>query len=338
MPLAIFQSFTNIPSESQTYAPTMLVDIEDSYGAISIVKDQSIKFVHDIDIERKRLSEEENTMRDLVSEIETSLNYYETMPSHDEKIENIVLFMDGADCDTILDKLNRHLNIQIIRPYTHEYLKSYAKEKISYDLLAYSATGAIINNDKSINLLPLQKPEVLKLKKQLVVALLCVFTIALLSVFVNLLLEVKRNSITRQEDLIRQGAAASDAQILRERARIEASKAQLTTQVDATASIVNSTVRVDWVRVLQEISAIIPENMWLTDFTWKESNDAYFSGAALDYDSVFKFRNNLTDSQYFDSVKLISIQNNEAKNLLLLRFEIQCKISREASRRQGVNQ
>jgi len=128
------------------------------------------------------------------------------------------------------------------------------------------------------------------------------------------------------EKKLEQKFRSSLFQRLGSRSSMEADIVRLKTQADIARSIVNSTQRVNWSGVLREISAMIPKTMWLTDLAWEEGDEATFDGVALSYDAVFRFRDALTESPYFDSVKLASLRISKTEGRSLVQFQILCGI------------
>jgi Tfp pilus assembly PilM family ATPase len=318
--------------------PAMLVSVEESTGTIAVVGDEVIQFVHSIEIGSDALSRDGKALEELADEVRSSLSYYQTASPQERRIENVILFMDGADSGHISETLSRYLSMPVSNPrlleipaYAQGYggFSPFGDHTMNYGLSSCAAIGGAArattgNNDGNIDLLRSQKLETARSRNKVSIFLLCLFSMILLSVCANFLLEAKANSMMKR--LIQQNGGGSGIQALEEMSSIEADAARLEAQVDMTRTIINSTKRVDWAEILREISAIIPKTVWLTDFSWKEGDDATFDGVALSYDSVFKFRDTLTDSPYFGPVTLVSIQSSKIRDHSLVRFEMGCGV------------
>lgn len=345
-PLAILRALTNGQLSGRMHEPAMLVMVEESGGAIAVVRDEVIRFIHSIESGSDGLSGVGNTLEELAGEIRSSLSYYQTANSPQEgKIEEITLFIDRADSDHICERLSGHLNMPVVgashaSPLLETAGDHIKDQKMNYGLSAYAAIGAAARatangNDGSIDLLRSQKLKTAGLRSKVSILFLCLFSMLLLGISANLLLKAKANSIIEQVVSANQPALGSQqtgggsgTQNLRDISSIEADVARLKAQADMTQALVNSTKHVDWAEILREISAIIPKTMWLTDFSWKEGDDATFEGVALSYDCVFKFRDTLTASPYFDSVRLMSARNSTMRDRSVVQFEIVCGIRR----------
>jgi hypothetical protein len=356
MPLAILRVLTNGQLSGQMHEPAMLVTIEEAGGTAAVVRDEAIQFMHSIESGSDGLSGDPNALEGLADELRLSLSYYQTTspqggidtgfdtasPTQPEgKIEEIILFIDRADSDYICEGLKGYLGVPVVGARhaspletTDEHVR---EQTVNYGLSAYTAIGAAArvgagNNAKSIDLLRPQKLKTAALRNKVSILLLCVFSMLLLSICANLLLRAKANCVMQQVISAARvpayaGTGGNDTRLDGHSENMEADVVLLETQVDMTRAITSSAKYVDWTKLLREISAIIPKTMWLTDFSWEEGDNATFNGVALSYDSVFKFRDALTDSPYFDSVRLISAQNtDEMKSRPPVEFEILCGI------------
>ncbi len=205
---------------------------------------------------------------------------------------------------------------------------------MDYGLSAYAAIGAASRvqtsgSDRGINLLAPQSTMAAGLKRKMSVVLVCIISVAFLSICASLILRVMAGSLMNRALSIQQNGEISSFQTYRELAAIETEAALLKTRIDATRAIINSAKHVDWGELLQEIGALVPENMWLNEFSWEDDDDLSLGGYALSYDSVFELRDTLTDSRYFSSAKLVSAKKSEIKSRMFVEFEIICGIRQE---------
>jgi Tfp pilus assembly protein PilN len=110
---------------------------------------------------------------------------------------------------------------------------------------------------------------------------------------------------------------------------IEESITLLKARIEVTDVAMNSIKWANCARLLQEIRALVPGTLWLTNLRWQEDRNVVFGGYALSYDSVFKFRRSLIESPYFGPVKLIFIRSTELAGKSIEQFEIQCGVKTE---------
>ncbi len=83
------------------------------------------------------------------------------------------------------------------------------------------------------------------------------------------------------------------------------------------------------VRILDEISTIIPKRVWLTNISQMQ-NMMHFSGKSTDHKEVAIFMKNLESSPFFNKVELIVINQvaeKEATGALVMQFEITCEFN-----------
>jgi type IV pilus assembly protein PilN len=75
------------------------------------------------------------------------------------------------------------------------------------------------------------------------------------------------------------------------------------------------------VEILDELSLIIPEKVWLTSLNNK-GDDLVLEGLALDNTTIATFMKRLQASTHFDNVSLVLSQQEGGKH----KFSITCKI------------
>lgn len=335
IPTAILRALTSGQQDQ-----TILVSIEESNGVIVGVSNGTIQFIHSIEIGRERLAEDEGFFEELLAELNSSLDYCNTKFRAEAAIREIALFMDGANSSYICEKLEERLDVSVVCPELEKAADEHIEaQTIDYGLSAYAAIGAASrvktsDSDGNINLLSPQGATIIGLRKRVSVVFVCMIAMALLSICASSLLEVMSRSTMERALSIQQNGGMSDLQILREVADIEAEAARLVDQINVTNAIMDSVRYVDWGELLQEIGAMVPENTWLSEFSWEDNNNnnLSFSGSALSYDPVFEFRDTLTNSPYFDSAKLVSAKKSETKGRLFVEFEMLCEMGQETTK------
>ena len=339
IPLAILRIPTDHGSGNQTQNTKMVVCIEKGSGAIMAVQNKTIRFIHSVEGESERLSEDPSTLGELADELRSSLSYYQTTFPSAERIEEIILFMDGANNVHICDGLGKLLNMPVIVGGNASPLLEMADAHIQdramdYGLSSYAAIGTaaramVGDDDVNIDLLHPKRFKTSNLKNAVFKALLCLISITLLSIYANIFLNAKASSIKNRMLSTWQSEGSSEPrlpQILSETSCMETDVRQLETQIHVNKAITDSNRRMNWAGILIEISSIIPKTMWLSNLSWRDSRDARLSGFALSYDSVFGFRDKLMDSPHFDSVRLVSVRNGKLEVHSFIEFEIHCRI------------
>lgn len=333
VPISTLRTFTSGQSDNQMNAPAMLVNVEESEGTIAVIQDEVIQFIHRIETGTDMLSGDENALEGLTGELKSALDYYQTSSSESsdrEDLKEIILFMDGVDSDYICRELGERLVIPISSPLSLETADENAKtQAIEHSLSAYAAVGAAIRTSKSdgiINLLRPQRIEKSSLRNKLAIFCLCFSSIILLSICANFFLNAKAEAIIQNIVSTQQTHGGLDTQEWIEMSVIKANTSELESQAKIVKAAIGSTRRVRWSRIIQEISMIIPTTMWLTELSWEEEDDITFNGVAMSHDSVLRFRDTLTDSSFFDSVRLVFARNNKIGGIQLVKFQMVCRI------------
>jgi len=79
-------------------------------------------------------------------------------------------------------------------------------------------------------------------------------------------------------------------------------------------------------RYLDELNKVIPEKLWLTEFTEK-GGSVSVRGVALSEKKVAEFMRNLTASEFFDRVDLVQTAQKEQQGLKLQDFQLTFQIT-----------
>jgi type IV pilus assembly protein PilN len=77
--------------------------------------------------------------------------------------------------------------------------------------------------------------------------------------------------------------------------------------------------------VLDEVSSLKPEKMWLESFK-KDGSRLGIEGIALDDETVANFMTNLRKSSLFKSVDLVVSERSEQSKIMLKKFTLSCEI------------
>jgi len=105
---------------------------------------------------------------------------------------------------------------------------------------------------------------------------------------------------------------------------IQEKKAELKTKLDIIEMLKKQ--KIGPVRILDEISTIIPKRVWLESLNQVEDM-LHFSGMATDHKEVAILMKNLESSPFFSNVELIYIKqvaDKEGNGALVMQFEINC--------------
>jgi type IV pilus assembly protein PilN len=175
-----------------------------------------------------------------------------------------------------------------------------------------------------INLLPVraaQKKE--KLRGQIVVVGLCGVVALLLCVgsylHINMKIEAERAEVSRME---------SDISALKKKIGEVGRFKKLQEELKGKLEILDKlkSDRSGPARYLDELNKIIPEKLWLTEFTEK-GGTVTVKGVALSEKNVAEFMRNLTTSQMFDKVDLVQTAQKDSQGLKLQDFQLTFVIS-----------
>jgi type IV pilus assembly protein PilN len=175
-----------------------------------------------------------------------------------------------------------------------------------------------------INLLPVraaQKKE--KLRGQIIVVVLCLVVVCLLCVgtflHINMKIDAERAEVARME---------SDIQSLKKKigevGRFKKLQQELKGKLEILDKLKDD--RSGPARYLDELNKIIPEKLWLTEFT-ERNGSVSVKGVALSEKNVAEFMRNLTTSQMFDKVDLVQTAQKDKQGLKLQDFQLTFVIS-----------
>ena len=332
MPTSILRTLISGQPEEETQSQAMLVGIEENGGIIIGVLNGTIQFIHAIESGSTRLLEDENSLDELVDELGSSLSYCNMKFTGAAEINEITLFMDGEDSSRIRVELESRMGIQITCPQLQDTGND---QVMAHGLSAYAAIGVASRvktggSDGSVNLLSPQGDATVGLRKKTSILLSCLIFIMILGIGVSSLLKAKARSIMKNALSVQQSGEIFSLQVYKDLSNIEAEAAQLKEQIAETKAVVGSVKYADWGELIQEIGGMVPRNMWLDEFSWKEEDDLSLNGFALSYDPVFEFRDTLTDSLYFDFVRLAFAKKSEIKDQLFVKFRLLCGIKQGA--------
>jgi type IV pilus assembly protein PilN len=175
-----------------------------------------------------------------------------------------------------------------------------------------------------INLLPVratQKKE--KLRGQIIVVILCVVVVSLLCVgtylHINMKIDAERTEVARMENEIN-----SLKKQIGEVGRFKKLQEELKGKLEILDKLKND--RSGPARYLDELNKIIPEKLWLTEFTEKNGTVSV-KGVALSEKNVAEFMRNLTTSAMFDKVDLVQTAQKENQGVKLQDFQLTFVIS-----------
>jgi len=334
IPLSIIRAYSNFVQPSQDNKTSMLIIIEEEHGMIAILRDKTIKFVHDIEIGRKEL-ELTKDLTELLIEIRSSIDYYgKTFPGEAD-ISEIVVFTNRLENFDLIDNLRSKINITVTEPALPvEVLAQFGDQVRDNTLSVFSAIGSALHDfvgreNISINLVPGKKEvKISRVRAKLTALALTLVSVVLIFITGTVILKVMTNSVENKIIVLKQ-EVMSEIPNQAELSALEESISQLKARIEITDVAMNSIKWANCARLLEEIRALVPSTLWLTNLRWQEDKNVVFSGYALSYDTVFDFRRSLIESPFFDPVKLIQIQTTELSGQSVERFEIQCGVKTE---------
>jgi Tfp pilus assembly protein PilN len=333
-PLAALRAVTNLPGnlpETQPDQPFMLVTIEENVGMIIIVRDKTVRFIHDMEIGTGNLQSERD-FRETVRELRSSVDYYHNTFTDEGRIENIVLLTDGSEGVDAREILERLLGLPVAEPGA----ASGDAEVASHPLSAYAAIGAAtreaIRDDSSVNLLSTGRPWVASLRKRVVLLCVMVMFLAFLATGARVYVGMKADDVERDLITLQEQQKRVEAEAVTQIPVIQAGIESLKAQTEITDAAMKSVRWGDHAKLMEEVRSIIPKDVWLTSLSWS-GNSVSFSGYGLSpdatWESVFRFRRALWAAPYFDPVDLNSISDAQIGGYPVARFQIQCGVIRD---------
>lgn len=333
-PLSIIRAYSNYVLSSEDSKTSMLVIIEEEQGLIAILQDKVIKFVHDIEIGRKEL-ELTRDVSELLMEIRSSIDYYAKTFPGEADIDDIVVFTNKLENFNLIENLRSNLNIKIGEPVLPtDVLARFGDQARNNTLSVFSAIGSALHDfvskdNISINLVPGKKEvKISRVRAKLTALALALVSVVLIFVAGTIVLRMMTRSVEDKIIVLKQ-QALTEIPNQAELSALEESISQLKARIEITDVAMNSIKWANCARLLEEIRALVPSTLWLTNLRWQEDKNVVFSGYALSYDTVFNFRRSLIESPFFDPVKLIQIQTTEFSGQPVERFEIQCGVKTE---------
>lgn len=111
--------------------------------------------------------------------------------------------------------------------------------------------------------------------------------------------------------------------VIAEVEKFKKDKAELQSKIDAIQKL--QTQRSGPVKMMDELSSIIPNRLWLTSFN-EASKNVKMEGAAVDGVTIANFLEKLNQSKYFQDVKLVKVTQGMQGNSKVLVFVINCRI------------
>lgn len=153
-----------------------------------------------------------------------------------------------------------------------------------------------------LNLLPLKETERAIGRRQQVSILALGVTLALLIMVVPFLVQGRRlATLNAQIDELNHEIQQYNAQV-KEVRDLERLKKELQTKLQVIQDL--NRKRIGPSRVLDDLSAATPDNLWLIDFG-ENNGQATVTGLALDNETIARFMRQLQDSPYFHAVDLV---------------------------------
>ena len=185
-------------------------------------------------------------------------------------------------------------------------------------------TGCGLN----VNLLPPETADVKSAKKQ---ALLIANTAAVVFVFMVLCtgffdLRVKGvNNTIKQIQRTKQGRSIQN--LLAEQALLNEKIDDLGENFSSMDNILQGTAFVNWCKILNEISAVTPKTVRITNLLSEDSTKVLFKGQALTYESVHLFVEMLNGCEQIRSASLVGTEKDQERGGLVT-YSIRCLLNK----------
>lgn len=175
-----------------------------------------------------------------------------------------------------------------------------------------------------INLLPVraaQKKE--KLRGQLIVVVLSVVVVSLACagayLHINMKVDAERAEVNRK-----QGEISALKKKIGEVGRFKKLQAELKDKLEILDKLKKG--RSGPARYLDELNKIVPDKLWLTEFTEK-GGTVSVKGVALSEKKVAEFMRNLTASEFFGGVDLVQTAQKSQQGLKLQDFQLKFQVT-----------
>ncbi|MBI4845770.1 MAG: type IV pilus assembly protein PilM [Candidatus Omnitrophica bacterium] len=283
---------------------------------ISIHEVEKIKVAHGLNNTSAYYEKIAELLKQFTAQIERSFGYYKAQ-FHIERINRIVIYGGG----TILSNLDKFLSeelgifVEIGNPLNGLLFDTKAIENINeFSTLFSLSIGAALNSGavKRINLLPVEfrKDTSLQVKKTTIRVIPAVALVMMLLIYLFL---IKSEKVLSQEKVEKEKIISEWK-----------SEQELHRRFDFLTSpkIVNKS----WVDILEGISSVIPENVWLNSITLNDSQKILIlNGAGKQSILIIEFVRKLESLPLLSSVKLESVEEKGEKNMPHIYFKIKAE-------------
>jgi type IV pilus assembly protein PilN len=154
-----------------------------------------------------------------------------------------------------------------------------------------------------INLLPVREVEqAVSRRNELTLAGAAVLATLVLVLLVHVAQSERLNQVSERITQL-EGNLEKIRKQNKEIEKLERQKADIKEKIRVVELLTSPDRRAAAVHVLDDLSSSIPELLWLTDFTEKESA-AKITGRAMDNQTIAAFAHNLANSRYFQKVEI----------------------------------
>jgi len=169
-----------------------------------------------------------------------------------------------------------------------------------------------------INLLPRERVQ----RRPLGTPVLFVVVLAVLlplAIGASLWMEARNRAVERQvAEVNRQMDALRDqvrrVEDLRRQLELARRKSDLLKSLEA--------ARVPWDAILEELRAVLPQDVWLTQIELQEAGAMTFNGYGLSYTSVARFMVSLEGSELFRNIDMLSSQTQAVAGRQVVSFSL----------------
>jgi type IV pilus assembly protein PilM len=259
----------------------------------------------------------------VLEEIRASLEFWETQ-SPDQAMSRIVVTGGGGRSPEVLNRLERLVGIPVVGgdPFRHVDGRDVDSDTLTLARpIAAVALGLALSGEalpsgtRRINLLPLEIEVQRKARRQVVgvgagVALFALVLLALWAMRTSQVADAEDAAVNAE---IRTGTLNDQIARLQD---VEALQSEISARQQTVGEVLAGDVA--WTRLIQEVAAVLPEDVWLTSFSGTRGEGAQpgtvtFAGMGYDHASTARWLIRLADVGAMADLWVPSSQKNEGE-------------------------
>lgn len=329
--LSVLRTLDEVDIISSSLEVTLLILVGSKYLEMCILKGNRPRFLHSIEIDMYDFDKDRADFIDrFVSAIKLVVNFYQARFIQGEEIARIIINPLDAKYNqihTLLQEKLPQIPIQPSRPLTKMRME---KEKSSIlDELKFSFSallGAVLrveNKEQPFNLNILLEQKAQRQYRTNQIYLLFISLGLVLSVMIISLGWVifKLNILQRKISSLSKELQQPSIQLNKARA-IKEKKDALAKQIDEASIIMRNTPKPFYFKNIAHAAILVTQELWLTNITLEDGKNLVLTGEAKTEKPIFDYISNLSDSNYFKSVELVSSQGQTESIKFIIRCEI----------------